>query len=125
MTLDTTCFLAISCMMMIQHTQHRFMHDFFSMIRLCNFNGKISLWMLKLPLDGSEIPHKQLIVGSLSHYLQGFYTSQMVVWHFLHQQYHCRAFVLLKRAPHFFVGFPGGLPPTPVGIPIPTSDFDP
>ena len=26
-------------------------------------------------------------VGSLSHYLRGFYTCQVVVWDFFHQQY--------------------------------------
>ena len=28
-------------------------------------------------------------VGSLAHYLHVFFTSQVVVWDFFHQQYHC------------------------------------
>ena len=34
-----------------------------------------------------EILHQ--IVDSLSHYLQDFYTSQVVVWEFFHQPYDC------------------------------------
>ena len=38
-------------------------------------------------VDGSEIRPSQVEVDSLSHYLQGLYTSQVVVWDFFHQQY--------------------------------------
>ena len=39
-------------------------------------------------VDGSEIRRSPVEVGSLSHYLQGlFFTSQVVVWDFFHQQY--------------------------------------
>ena len=38
-------------------------------------------------VDGSEIRRSPVEVGSLSQYLEGFYTSQVVVWDFFHQQY--------------------------------------
>ncbi len=37
-------------------------------------------------------------VGSLSQYLQCFFTSQVVVWDFFHQQYHYHAPILSKRS---------------------------
>ena len=36
-------------------------------------------------VDGSEILHQ--LISSLSRYLQGVYTSQVVVWDFFRQQY--------------------------------------
>ena len=38
-------------------------------------------------VDGSEIQPSQVEVGSLSHYFAEFYTAQVVVWDFFHQQY--------------------------------------
>ena len=38
-------------------------------------------------VDGSEIRRSPVEVGRLSHYLHGFYTSQVVVWDVFHQQY--------------------------------------
>ena len=45
----------------------------------------------KLPttVDGSEIRLTSWGKGSLSHNLQGFYVSQVVVWDFFHQQLFC------------------------------------
>ena len=35
----------------------------------------------------AKILQSPVEVGSLSHYLQGFYTSRVVVWDFFHQEY--------------------------------------
>jgi len=42
--------------------------------------------LLITTVDGSAIRRSPVEVGSLSYYLQGFYTSQVVVWDFFHQQ---------------------------------------
>ena len=44
-----------------------------------------------------EILHQ--LIGGLSHFLQRFSTSQVVVWDFFHQQYQCRC--LFKFNPPF------------------------
>jgi len=45
-------------------------------------------------VDGRNPASQLRLVGSLSHYLRGFYTSQVVVWDFFHQQY----FIFVEQA---------------------------
>ena len=53
-----------------------------------SIHGASGIEIIKNTVDGSEIRRSPVEVGSLSHYLQGFCTSQVVLWDFFHQRYH-------------------------------------